>query len=251
MAIKLDVRGLSVHYGTLRALDHVNLTIPTGSATALIGPTGAGKSSLLRALCRMNELWEGVTTLGQVLLDDENIYSRHIDVSHIRRRVSLIPRRPVPFPLSVFDNIAYGPRIHGVKGRTELANIIKKSLEKVGLWKELKDRLEQRAIDLSPGQKQRLCVARALAVEPEALLIDDLASGLDSAATARMEDVLLNLKGDYTIVFATHTMQQAGRVSDHVAYLSEGALIEHGDTADVFSRPKDHRTEDYITGRFS
>lgn len=251
MAIKLDIKELSVHYGDFAALTRIDLAIPSGTATALIGPTGSGKSSLLRSLCRMNELWKGVTTQGQVLLDGEDIYGPHVDVTEVRRRVGLIARRPSPFPYSVFDNVAYGPRIHGVKEMAELAEIVKKSLKRADLWTELKGRLERSAVELSPGQKQRLCIARALAVEPEVLLIDDLASGLDSASTARMEDLLLDLKGDYTIVLATHAMQQAGRVSDYIAYLSEGVLIEFGSTPDIFSRPKDQRTEDYITGRFN
>jgi len=249
-SVKMDIQELSVYYGTFKALDSINLEILSGAATAIIGPTGAGKSSLLRSLCRMNELWEGARTEGKVLLDSENIYDPSVDVTMVRRRVGLLARRPTPFPKSVFENVAYGPRMHGVKDRGKLTEIVKKSLKQARLWSEVKGRLEKPALQLSPGQKQRLCIARALAVEPEVLLIDDPASGLDPISTAQVEDLILDLKEHYTIVLATHGMQQAGRVSDYIAYISEGHLIEFGPTSDVFSRPKDKRTEDYITGRF-
>lgn len=248
---KLVVRELSVYYGTFQALASINLAIPSDAATAIIGHTNAGKSSLLRSLCRMNELWDGVRTEGQVLLGGANIYGPGVDVTEVRRRVGLLARRPSPFPKSIYENVAYGPRLHGVKQRSTLDDIVKKSLKQVALWKEVKDQLQTSALMLSPGQKARLCIARALAVEPEVLLIDDPASSLDPVSIAKIEDLILELKEDYTIVLATHDMQQAGRVSDFIAFLAEGSLVEFGSTSDIFARPRDRRTEDYITGRFS
>lgn len=249
--IKLVVRDLSLHYGTFQALASINLGIPSGAATAVIGRTGAGKSSLLRSLCRMNELWDDVRTEGQVLLDGKSIYEPGIDVTEVRRRVGLLARSPIPFPKSIFDNIAYGPRLHGIRQRGDLDDAVKRSLKQVGLWNEVKDKLNSSALELSPGQKARLCIARAVAVQPEVLLIDDPATNLDPVSTAKIEDLILELKEHYTIVVATHNMQQAGRVSDYVAFLSQGSLVEFGPTSDVFARPKDKRTEDYITGRYN
>ncbi|NMB45155.1 MAG: phosphate ABC transporter ATP-binding protein [Firmicutes bacterium] len=249
--VKLVVQDLSVYYGAFQALTSIDLTIPSGAATAIIGRTDAGKSSLLRSLCRMNELWGGVTTEGRVLLDGKNIYGPDVDVTRVRRRIGLLARRPHPFPKSVFDNVAYGPRLHGVRQRNELDEIVKRSLKRAALWNEVKDRLQISALELSPGQKARLCIARALAVEPEVLLIDDPASNLDPVSIAKIEDLILELKEFYTIVLATDGLQQAGRVSDYLAFLSEGSLVEFGPTSDVFARPKDKRTEDYITGRFN
>lgn len=248
---KLIVRDLNVYYGAFQALASINLSIPSDAATAIIGHTGAGKSSLLRSLCRMNELWDDARTEGQVLLDGENIYGPGTDVTEVRRRVGLLARRPIPFPKSIFENIAYGPRLHGVKQRNDLDEAVRRSLKQVALWNEVKDRLDSSALELSPGQKARLCIARALAVQPEVLLIDDPASSLDPVSTAKIEDLILDLKEYYTIVIATHNMQQAGRVSDYVAFLSQGSLVEFGSTSDVFARPKDKRTEDYITGRYN
>jgi len=248
---KLVVRNLSVYYGDFQALRSINLSIPLGAATAVIGSSGAGKSSLLRALCRMNELWDNVRTEGQVLLDGQEIYGPDVDVTEVRRRVSLIARHPYPFPKSIFDNVAYGPRLHGIKDKRKLDEIVKRSLKQAGLWNEVKDRLQESALNLSPGEKARLCIARSIAVEPEVLLIDDPTYHLDPVSAAKVEDVILELKQKYTLVFATNSMQQAGRVSDYVAFLSEGALVEFGPTSEVFARPKDRRTEDYITGRFS
>lgn len=248
---KLIVRDLNVYYGAFQALASINLSIPSDAATAIIGHTGAGKSSLLRSLCRMNELWDDARTEGQILLDGENIYGPGTDVTEVRRRVGLLARRPIPFPKSIFENIAYGPRLHGVKQRNDLDEAVRRSLKQVALWNEVKDRLDSSALELSPGQKARLCIARALAVQPEVLLIDDPASSLDPVSTAKIEDLILDLKEYYTIVIATHNMQQAGRVSDYVAFLSQGSLVEFGSTSDVFARPKDKRTEDYITGRYN
>ncbi|MGI6567238.1 MAG: phosphate ABC transporter ATP-binding protein [Firmicutes bacterium] len=248
---KLVMRDLSVYYGGFQALSSIDLSIPAGAATAVIGGSGAGKSSLLRSLCRMNELWDDVRTEGQVLLDGQDIYSPGVDVTEVRRRVGLIARHPYPFPKSIFDNVAYGPRVHGIRHRHELDEIVKRSLKQAGLWNEVKGRLQDSALSLSPGQKASLCIARALAVQPEVLLIDDPAYNLDPVSVAKIEDVILELKQQYTLVLATNSMQQAGRVSDYIAFLSEGFLVEFGPTSDVFARPKDRRTEDYITGRFS
>ena len=248
---KLVVRNLSVYYGDFQALSSINLEIPSGAATAVIGGSGVGKSSLLRSLCRMNELWDNVRTEGQVLLDGQDIYGSDVDVTEVRRRVGLIARHPSPFPKSIFDNVAYGPRLHGVRDRRDLDEIVKRSLKQAGLWNEVKGRLQEFALNLSPGQKARLCIARALAVQPEVLLIDDPAYNLDPVSAAQVEDLILELKQEYTLVLATNSMQQAGRVSDYIAFLSEGFLVEFGPTSDVFARPKDKRTEDYITGRFS
>ncbi len=247
----LIVRDLSLCYGTFQALSCINLTIPSGAVTALIGSIGAGKSSLLRSLCRMNELWEDVTTEGQVLLDGKNIYDPDVDVTQVRRRIGLLARHPIPFPKSIFDNVAYGPRLHGMKRSTELEELVKRSLKRAALWSEVKERLDSPALELSPGQKARLCIARALAVQPEVLLIDDPAYHLDPGSRAKIEDLIVDLRGYCTVVLATHGLQQAGRVSDYIAFLSEGSLVEFGPTSDVFARPKDKRTEDYITGRFS
>jgi phosphate transport system ATP-binding protein len=239
----------SVLYGAKAAVVDVTLAIPFGLVTAIIGPSGCGKSTLLRAINRMNDLIPGCTTRGQLLLDDADIYGPQIDVTALRRRVGMVFQKPNPFPKSVFDNVAYGPRIHGVR-RGELADVVERSLVQAALWDEVKDRLADNALALSGGQQQRLCIARALAVDPELLLMDEPTSALDPMATDRIEYLIAQLRGAYTIIIVTHNMQQAARVSDLTAFMYVGELIEVGETGHMFTNPGAKRTQDYITGRF-
>ncbi|HHW39561.1 MAG TPA: phosphate ABC transporter ATP-binding protein [Syntrophomonadaceae bacterium] len=247
---KIEIRDLNVFYGANHVLKNIQLNVALHRVTALIGPSGCGKSTLLRTLNRMNDLIPGVTIKGTVLLDGEDIYSANVDVVNLRKRVGMVFQRPNPFPKSVFENVAYGPRRHGVRDRKRLAEIVEESLRKAALWNEVKDQLYKSALQLSGGQQQRLCIARALAVEPEVLLMDEPCSALDPISTASIEDLIDELKRDYTIVIVTHNMQQAARVSQYTAFLLNGELIEFGSTDRLFTRPQEKKTEDYITGRF-
>jgi len=247
---KVDVEGLNLFYGKSQALFDINLKIPEKKVTALIGPSGCGKSTFLRTLNRMNDIIDGVTINGKILIDGNDIYSSGTDVVTLRKKVGMIFQKSNPFPKSIFDNIAFGPRIHGTKDKRKLREIVEKCLVRSALWDEVKDRLDKSALGLSGGQQQRLCIARALAVEPEILLMDEPASALDPKSTARIEDLISELRIDYTIVIVTHNMQQASRVSDYTAFFYEGVLVEFDDTQQIFTKPKQKRTEDYITGRF-
>ncbi len=246
---KIQVNDLNLYYGSFQALKGINMSIPERKITALIGPSGCGKSTLLKTLNRMNDLIEGVKITGKVLLDGEDIYG-DTDVTELRKRVGMVFQKPNPFPMSIYDNVAFGPRTHGVKGRAKLDDIVEKSLRDAAIWDELKDRLKKDALGLSGGQQQRLCIARALAVEPEVLLMDEPTSALDPISTSRIEDLAVSLKEKYTIVIVTHNMQQAARISDLTGFFLLGDLIEFSDTEKLFSIPADKRTEDYITGRF-
>ncbi len=246
----IEVRKLSVFYGNFQALKDINLNIDKQMITALIGPSGCGKTTFLRSLNRMNDLIEGARVQGEVLLDGKNIYARDIDLLELRRKVGMVFQRPNPFPLSIYDNVIYGLRVHGVRDRTLVEKRLRWSLEAVHLWREVKDRLDRSALSLSGEQQQRLCIARLIAVEPEILLMDEPCSALDMAATERIEDLMRELKKKYTIVIVTHNMQQAARVSDSTGYFLLGELVEFGETVQVFTAPRDRRTEDYITGRY-
>ncbi len=246
----IEVRNLSVFYGRFQALININLNIKKNRITALIGPSGCGKSTFLRALNRMNDLIEGTRSEGQVLLEGKNIFDPDTDLLELRRRVGMVFQRPNPFPLSIADNITYGLRVHGERNQNVLEEKLYKSLQAVNLWDELKDRLQENALRLTGEQQQRLCIARLLAVEPEVVLMDEPCSALDPLATARIEDLMHELKKNYTIVIVTHNMQQAARVSDYTGYFLLGELVEFGETNQIFTSPKDPRTEDYITGRF-
>ena len=251
MAIaKFDEQNLNLYYGNMQALKDIHLEIKQQQITALIGPSGCGKSTFLRTLNRMNDLIEGVGVEGKVLLDGQDIYRPEEDVVHLRKRVGMVFQRPNPFPMSIYDNIAYGPRIHGLKDKKKLDEIVEKSLKSAALWDEIKDRLNRSALGLSGGQQQRLCVARLLAVEPEVLLMDEPTSALDPISTIKVEELIRELKNQYTIVIVTHNMQQAARVSDTTGFFLSGELVEYGDTEGIFTMPRDKRTEDYITGRF-
>ncbi|MGQ9557410.1 MAG: phosphate ABC transporter ATP-binding protein PstB [Desulfurispora sp.] len=247
---KIAVTGLNLFYGDFQALYDINIQIPPHHITALIGPSGCGKSTFLRTLNRMNDLYSGVRVTGRVLLDGEDIYAPGTDVVALRKRVGMVFQRPNPFPMSVYDNVAYGPRIHGIKNKRQLDEIVEMSLRGAALWEEVQDRLFKPALGLSGGQQQRLCIARLLAVEPEVLLMDEPSSALDPVSTLKIEELIQVLKHDYTIVIVTHNMQQAARVSDSTAFFLCGELIEYGPTVEIFTRPADKRTEDYITGRF-
>ena len=240
----------SVFYGSNEAVMGVTLDVPPGLVTAIIGPSGCGKSTFLRAINRMNDLILGCRAGGRLMLDGQDVYAPRVDVVALRRRVGMVFQKPNPFPKSVFNNVAYGPRIHGVRNRSQLAEVVERSLRRAALWDEVKDRLDDNALGLSGGQQQRLCIARALAVEPETLLMDEPTSALDPGATTRIEDLIGQLRGRYTIIIVTHNMQQAARVSDYTAFLYEGELIEFGPTDRLFTNPREKRTEDYITGRF-
>jgi len=240
----------SVFYRNNQAVRDVTLQVPYGLITAIIGPSGCGKTTLLRAINRMNDLIPGCHATGRLLLDEQDVYGPDVDVTVLRRRVGMVFQKPNPFPKSVFDNVAYGPRIHGVRRRAELAEIVERSLQRAALWDEVKDRLSENALGLSGGQQQRLCIARALAVEPELLLMDEPTSALDPIATDRIESLMAELRGEYTIIIVTHNMQQAARVSDITAFMYMGSLIEVGPTDKLFTKPGNPRTEDYITGRF-
>lgn len=247
---KICVRDLNLYYGSNHALKNINMDIPAGAVTAFIGPSGCGKSTFLKTLNRMNDLVEGVRISGEVLLDGEQIYGPNVDTTALRRRVGMVFQQPNPFPMSIYDNVAYGPRVHGIRTKSQLDEIVEESLRGAAIWEEVKDRLKKSALGLSGGQQQRLCIARALAVEPEVLLMDEPTSALDPISTAKIEDLMEYLKKKYTVVVVTHNMQQATRVSDYTAFFLLGDLIEFGKTQQVFSYPKEKRTEDYITGRF-
>ena len=244
------VNDLNLWYGAAQALHHVSLSVPEKSITALIGPSGCGKSTFLKTLDRMNELIPGVRVEGQVLYRGEDIYAPSVDVNRLRREVGMVFQKPNPFPMSIYDNVAYGPRTHGVRNRAQLDELVEKSLRGAAIWDEVKDRLKKSALGLSGGQQQRLCIARALAVKPQILLMDEPTSALDPISTAKIEELALQLKQNYTIIMVTHNMQQAVRISDCTAFFLLGELIEFGATDVIFSQPQDKRTEDYITGRF-
>ena len=250
MNTKISASGLSLHYGELHALKNINIDIPENQVTALIGPSGCGKSTFLKALNRMNDLIPGVRTEGNVLLDGEDIYARGMDVTLLRKRVGMVFQKPNPFPMSVYDNIAYGPRIHGVTGRHKLDEIVERSLRGAALWEEISGRIKKNALGLSGGQQQRLCIARALAVEPEVLLMDEPTSALDPISTMKIEELISELKEHYTIVIVTHNMQQAARISDRTAFFLHGEIVEYAPTDQLFSMPQNKKTEEYITGRF-
>jgi phosphate transport system ATP-binding protein len=247
---KFEARDLSVWYGLLPALVDVSLSIPARSVTAFIGPSGCGKSTFLRSLNRMNDLIEGSRTTGTVMLEGHDMYGRDVDLVALRRRVGMVFQKSNPFPKSVFDNVAYGPRVAGLTDPARLEAVVESSLRKAALWDEVKDRLDESALDLSGGQQQRVCIARALATDPEVLLMDEPASALDPQSTIRIEDLIFDLKRNYTIGIVTHNMQQAARVSDLTAFFYQGRLVESGPTNQMFTRPKCKQTEDYITGRF-
>ncbi|MEW6572680.1 MAG: phosphate ABC transporter ATP-binding protein PstB [Bacillota bacterium] len=247
---KIKVEGMNFYYREEHALKDINIEIKENHITALIGPSGCGKTTFLRVLNRMNDLIEGARVAGNVLLDGEDIYASHVDVVELRKRVGMVFQRPNPFPMSIYDNIAFGPRIHGLKDKPRLDEIVEKSLRGAALWDEVRDKLYRSALGLSGGQQQRLCIARLLAVEPEVVLMDEPTSALDPASTMKIEELLQELKRRYTIVIVTHNMQQAARVSDTTAFFLMGELIEYDETGVIFTRPRDRRTEDYITGRF-
>ncbi len=246
---KLMIKNLDLYYSEFKALKNINLNIQEKEITAFIGPSGCGKSTLLKSLNRMNDLVEGCRIEGEVLLDGENIY-KDMDVNLLRKRVGMVFQKPNPFPMSIYDNIAYGPRTHGIRSKVKLDELVENSLRGAAIWDEVKDRLKKSALGLSGGQQQRICIARALAVQPEVLLMDEPTSALDPISTAKVEELALELKKDYTIVMVTHNMQQAARISDRTAFFLLGEVVEFGKTEQIFSMPKDKRTEDYITGRF-
>ena len=250
---KIHVTNMNLHYGDFHALKNINIDIPENQICAMIGPSGCGKSTFLKSINRMNDLVEGCKIDGQMQLRGENgfedIYG-DMDVNHLRKRVGMVFQQPNPFPMSIYDNIAYGPRTHGIKNKTQLDQIVEESLRDAAIWDELKDRLKKSALGLSGGQQQRLCIARALAVKPEVLLMDEPTSALDPISTSKIEDLTLKLKENYTIIIVTHNMQQATRVADSTAFFLLGEVIETGDTEQIFSMPKNKKTEDYITGRF-
>ena len=246
----LSVQDLCLWYGSHQALKDINIEIPEKSITALIGPSGCGKSTFLKTLDRMNDLIPDVKITGSIKYKGEDIFEPSVDVSELRRQVGMVFQKPNPFPMSIYDNIAYGPRTHGVKSRAKLDEIVEQSLRGAAIWDEVKDRLKKNAMGLSGGQQQRLCIARALAVEPEVLLMDEPTSALDPISTSKIEELAMELKDRYTIVIVTHNMQQAVRISDHTAFFLLGELVEYGETEKLFSQPQDKRREDYITGRF-
>jgi len=248
--VKITAQGLNFYYGGTQALFDITMQIPEGRVTALIGPSGCGKSTFIRTINRMNDTIDGTRIEGAVSIDGNDIYRRDTDVVQLRKRVGMIFQRSTPFPKSIFDNVAFGPRIHGIKDRTTLESVVQKSLYRSGLWEEVKDRLMHSALSLSGGQQQRLCIARALAVDPEIILMDEPASALDPKSTARIEDLIGELKGNYTIIIVTHNMQQAARVSDYTAFFYEGNLVEFDITKKIFTQPSVKQTEEYITGRF-
>ncbi|RPI14556.1 MAG: phosphate ABC transporter ATP-binding protein [Ignavibacteriae bacterium] len=248
--VKIEVRDVNFFYGDVQALFNLNLDIPERKVTALIGPSGCGKSTFLRSLNRMNDIIDGTRVEGKILIEGEDIYNNSTDVVSLRKKVGMIFQKSNPFPKSIFDNIAYGPRIHGIKNKNTLMEIVETCLNRSALWDEVKDRLDKNALGLSGGQQQRLCIARALAIEPEILLMDEPASALDPKSTSRIEDLIAALRKDYTIIIVTHNMQQAARVSDYTAFFYEGHLIEYDKTKKIFTKPTQKQTEDYITGRF-
>ena len=246
---KIEIKNMNLYYGQFQALKNINLNIKEKEITAFIGPSGCGKSTLLKSINRMNDLVEGCRIEGKLTLDGEDIYG-DMDVNLLRKRIGMVFQKPNPFPMSIYDNIAYGPRTHGIKSKTELDEIVEKSLRDAAIWDEVKDRLKKSALGMSGGQQQRLCIARALAVEPEVLLMDEPTSALDPISTAKIEDLAVTLKDKYTIVMVTHNMQQATRISDRTAFFLLGEVVEYDKTDKLFSMPRDKRTEDYITGRF-
>ena len=246
----LSAHDLNLWYGAHQALHNITIDIPEKSITALIGPSGCGKSTFLKTLNRMNDLVGGVKITGEVTYEGENIYDPSVDVNELRKSIGMVFQKPNPFPMSIYDNIAYGPRTHGIRNKAKLDDIVEKSLRGAAIWDEVKDRLKKNALGLSGGQQQRLCIARALAVEPEVLLMDEPTSALDPISTSKIEELAMELKEKYTIVIVTHNMQQAVRISDHTAFFLLGELVEYGETEKLFSQPQDKRTEDYITGRF-
>ena len=246
---KFNISNLDLYYTDFHALKNVNLDLPEKEITAFIGPSGCGKSTLLKSLNRMNDLVEGSKITGEITLDGVDIY-KNIDVNLLRKRVGMVFQKPNPFPMSIYDNIAYGPRTHGIHNKSQLDDIVEKSLRGAAIWDEVKDRLKKSALGMSGGQQQRLCIARALAVQPDALLMDEPTSALDPISTSKVEDLALELKKDYTIIMVTHNMQQAARISDNTAFFLLGEVVEYDKTEKLFSMPKDRRTEDYITGRF-
>ena len=247
--VKIAIKDLNLYYGAFHALHGINLDIERGKITAFIGPSGCGKSTLLKTLNRMNDLIPDCRVEGSITLDGEDIYGS-MDVNLLRKRVGMVFQKPNPFPMSIYDNVAYGPRTHGIRSRVKLDEIVEKSLRGAAIWDEVKDRLKKSALGMSGGQQQRLCIARALAVEPEVLLMDEPTSALDPISTSRIEELAMELKKDYTIVMVTHNMQQAARISDKTAFFLLGDMVEFGPTEQIFSMPQDRRTEDYITGRF-
>lgn len=246
---KIDIKNFNLYYGSFQALKNINLELPEHKISAFIGPSGCGKSTLLKSLNRMNDLVEGCRIQGEVTLDGENIY-QNMEVTHLRKRVGMVFQQPNPFPMSIYDNVAYGPRTHGIRSKAKLDDIVEKSLRGAAIWDEVKDRLKKSALGMSGGQQQRLCIARALAVQPEVLLMDEPTSALDPISTSKIEELAVDLKKDYTIIMVTHNMQQAARISDKTAFFLLGEMVEFGDTEQLFSKPRDKRTEDYITGRF-
>ncbi len=246
----IGAKDFYVYYGDSAAVDSVSFDIPEGLVTAVIGPSGCGKSTFLRAINRMNDLIPSCHVRGELALEGQDLYSPQVDVVSLRRMVGMVFQKPNPFPKSIFDNIAYGPKIHGVTNRRQIGEIVEKSLKQAALWEEVKDRLDDNALGLSGGQQQRMCIARAIAVNPKVLLMDEPASALDPRSTSRIEDLISELRGEYTIVIVTHNMQQAARVSDLTAFFYEGKLIEFGETKQIFTKPGEKQTEDYITGRF-
>ena len=248
--IKLDIKKLNLYYGKNHAIKDVDMKIPENRITAFIGPSGCGKSTFLKTLNRMNDLVDNVRIEGEILLDNEDIYSPKVDTTLLRKKIGMVFQQPNPFPMSIYDNIAYGPRIHGIKSKSQLDDIVEKSLRGAAIFDEVKDRLKKSALSLSGGQQQRICIARALAVKPEVLLMDEPTSALDPISTLKIEELMAELKKEYTVAIVTHNMQQAARISDNTAFFLVGEMVEMGRTDDVFTRPIDKRTEDYITGRF-
>jgi phosphate transport system ATP-binding protein len=248
--IKLRVENLDVYYGSFHAIKHASLAVPAHQVMALIGPSGCGKSTFIRSLNRMHDLTPAARVAGRVLLDNRNIYAPDVDPVTIRYRIGMVFQRPNPFPKSIFDNVVYGPRVHGLRDRRALMEICERSLRRAALWDEVKDRLDRSALALSGGQQQRLCIARCMSVDPEVILMDEPASALDPIATSKIEDLIHDLKREYTVVIVTHSMQQAARISDNTAFFLLGELLETDTTTTIFTKPKDKRTEDYITGRF-
>lgn len=248
--VKMSVKDLDLYYGQKQALKNINMDIHSNAITALIGPSGCGKSTFLKTLNRMNDLIDNVKITGQVTLDGEDIFDRNMDVTMLRKRVGMVFQQPNPFPMSVYDNIAYGPRVHGIKSKAKLDEIVEESLRGAAIWDEVKDNLKKSALRLSGGQQQRICIARALATKPEVILMDEPTSALDPISTTKIEDLMEELKRQYTVVVVTHNMQQAVRVSDYTAFFLVGDMVEYGETKELFTYPKDKRTEDYITGRF-
>ncbi len=246
----LRAEHLDLFYGTHQALKDICIDIPEKQITALIGPSGCGKSTFLKTIDRMNDLVPGVTIKGRMLYRGQDIYESGVDVTWLRKRIGMVFQKPNPFPMSIYDNVAYGPRTHGVRNRAKLDDIVERSLRSAAIWEEVKDRLKKSAMGLSGGQQQRLCIARALAVEPDVLLMDEATSALDPISTSKIEDLAAELKSEYTIIMVTHNMQQAARISDRTAFFLLGELVEYGETEQLFSMPKEKRTEDYITGRF-